>query len=33
VSTSVGAVSLHEDTIEMDHCRDANKFDGSVKRD
>jgi len=33
VSTSVGAVPLHEDTVEIDHRRDANKFDGSGKRD
>lgn len=33
VSTSVGAVPLHEDTVELDHCRDANKLDGSGKKD
>jgi len=32
VSTSVGAVPLHEDIVEMNNCRDANKFDGNVKR-
>lgn len=32
-STSVGAIPHHEDTVEKDHCRDANKLDGCSKRD
>lgn len=33
VCTSVGAVPLHEGTVELDHCRDTNKLDGSGKKD
>ena len=33
VSTSIGAVILHENIVELDNCRDANKLDGSGKKD